>query len=115
MASEFMTWILSGVLAIIGVLVGTLWSIVRGENASQDAAIKVKANQTSLDDSEKRWEKEFERLRHDNERVIEKIENRHDKEMAMMESRLCTKIESMEGNVLRQIELIMELLKKRDS
>ena len=112
MQIEVMLWILSGSVGVISILVATLWQMTRAEQKAQDEAIKAKADKTIVEDSGKRFEKEIERIRHDNEKVVEKIEARHEKDLEAMENRLCTKIESMESNVLRQIELIMELLKK---
>lgn len=109
---EIAIWVLGGAISVIGMLVATLWQMTRAEQKAQDDAIKSKADQVRLEESDKRFDKELERIRHDNERVVEKIEARHEKDLDAMENRLCTKIEAMETNVLRQIELIMELLKK---
>lgn len=109
---EVAIWVLGGAISVIAMLVATLWQMTRAEQKAQDEAIKSKADQNRVEESDKRFEREIERIRHDSEKVIEKIEARHDKDLELMESRLCTKIEAMEVNVLRQIELIMELLKK---
>lgn len=96
-----MIWILGGAMGIIGILVGVLWNMTRAEQKAQDEAIAKKADLHKVEEGEKRWEKEVDRLRFEHERVIDKVENRFEKELSAMESRLGEKI-----------DLILEILKK---
>lgn len=105
-------WIMGGAISVIGLLVATLWQMTRAEQKAQDDAIKAKADKLAMESSDKRLEKELDRLRIEHEKVIDRVEGRFEKELENMENRLCMKIEAMEVNVLRQIELMMELLKK---
>lgn len=105
-------WVLGGAIGVIGILVGVLWNMTRAEQKAQDEAIAKKADLYKVEEGEKRWEKEVDRLRLEHEKVIDRVEGRFEKELENMESRLCTKIETMEENLVRQIGLVMELLKK---
>lgn len=109
-------WILGGLFGVVSILLGTLWNMTRKEKEAQDAAIEhvkqIKADKTAVDDHEKRLEKELDRIRFEHEKVINRVEGRFEKELSSVETRLGTKIESMETNVLRQFELLMEILKK---
>jgi len=105
-------WVLGGLVGVIGILIGVLWQMTRAEQKAQDEAIARKADNTKVEENEKRWEKEIDRIRFEHEKVIDRVENRFEKELENMENRLCTKIETMEATILRQIELVMEILKK---
>jgi len=112
MSMEVAIWALGGAIGVIGTLVATLWAMVRAEQKAQDEAIARKADIAKVDESEKRWEKEVDRLRFEHDKVISRIEDRFEKELENVESRLSTKMEAMESTILRQIELVMEILKK---
>ena len=116
MPIEVILWILGAFVTMLSALVATIWSMVRSDKKAQDEAIEhvrqVKADKVSVDDNEKRLEKELDRIRFEHEKVINRVEGRFEKELSSVETRLGTKIESMETNVLRQFELLMEILKK---
>lgn len=109
-------WVLSGAVTALAGLAAVVWSLVRADQKRQDEAIeevrKHKADKDAVDDATKRTEKEIDRVKFEHERVIDRIELRFEREMISVESRLGSKIEQMEANVIRQIELMMEILKK---
>lgn len=112
MQIEVVVWVLGGVMSVVSMLVATLWQMTRAEQKAQDEAIAKKADLHKVEEGERRWEKEVDRLRFEHEKVISRVEGRFEKELESMEGRLCTKIESMEENLIRQIGLVMEILKK---
>ena len=116
MAQEVWLWILSSALGVLGAMIAVIWSLLRAEQKAQDDAIeevrKHKADKEAVEDNSKRVEKEIDRIKFEHERVIDRVELRFEREMVNMESRLCTKMAEMEANVIRQIELMMEILKK---
>jgi biopolymer transport protein ExbB/TolQ len=116
MSQEVWLWILSGILGVLASMIAVIWSLLRAEQKAQDDAIeevrKHKADKDAVEDAGKRVEKEIDRIKFEHERVIDRVELRFEREMVNMESRLCTKIAEMEANVIRQIELMMEILKK---
>lgn len=97
-------WVLGGTIGVIGILVGVLWNMTRAEQKAQDEAIAKKADLHKVEEGEKRWEKEVDRLRFEHDKVISRVEGRFEKELAAMESRLSEKI-----------DLILEILKKGQS
>lgn len=109
-------WVLSGATVALSGLAGVVWSLVRADQKRQDEAIeevrKHKADKDSVEDASKRTEKEIDRIKFEHERVIDRVELRFEREMVNMESRLGTKIEALEATLLRQMELMMELIKK---
>lgn len=111
MSIEVMIWVLGGATSVIGILVATLWQMTRAEQKAQDEAIARKADSAKVEENEKRWEKELDRMRFEHDKVIDRVEGRFEKELENVESRLCTKMETMEATIIRQIELVMEILK----
>jgi FtsZ-interacting cell division protein ZipA len=98
---QVIIWIMGGAIGTIGLLVGVLWNMTRAEQKAQDEAIAKKADLSKVEDGERRWEKEVDRLRAEHDKVIEKVEGRFEKELAAMETRLGEKI-----------DLILEILRK---
>jgi len=101
MSMEIAIWVLGGAVSIIGMLVATLWQMTRAEQKAQDEAIRDKADKTTVSDSQLRHDKEFDRIREEQTRLMDKADERHQRELSAMESRLSSKI-----------DLILELLKK---
>ena len=116
MPIEVILWILGAFVTMLSALVATIWSMVRSDKKAQDEAIEhvrqSKADKAVVEDTDKRFEKEIDRLRFEHEKVIDRVEGRFEKELENMESRLCVKFENMEANLLRQFELLMEVVKK---
>ena len=104
MQIEIVVWIIGGILSVVSLLVATLWNMTRAEQKAQDEAIAKKADLNKVEEGEKRWEKEVDRLRFEHDKVISRVEGRFEKELAAMESRLSEKI-----------DLILEILKKGQS
>lgn len=111
MDQTFWLWILGGAFTVLGAMLAIVWSLLRAEQKAQDDAIAKKADQERVDDNERRWEKELDRMRFEHDKVIDRVEGRFEKELENVESRLCTKMETMEATIIRQIELVMEILK----
>ena len=113
---EVAIWALGGAISVISMLVATLWAMVRNEQKAQDEAIAKKADIQKVEDSEKRWEKEVDRIRFEHDRVTNRIEGRFEKELESVKDQLGERITTMEDNLLRsmtaQFNLVMEMLKK---
>ncbi len=120
MSIEVVIWVLGGVIGVIGMLVATLWQMTRAEQKAQDAAIEQvrqhKADKVYVEDGEKRWSKEIDRIRFEHDKVIDRIEGRFEKELESVKDQLGERITTMEDNLLRsmtaQFNLVMEMLKK---
>ena len=119
MSQEVWLWILSGILGVLASMIAVIWSLLRAEQKAQDDAIeevrKHKADKDAVEDAGKRVEKEIDRIKFEHERVIDRVELRFEREMVNMESRLCTKMEATETAILRQLDLLMEIVKKNQN
>ena len=104
-------WILSALFTVLGTVIAVVWSLLREESKSHSEAISKKADQKNLTDAEQRWTSEVDRLREENNRLIDKVDERYQRELEQMEVRLSTKIETMEVSVMRQMNLILEILR----
>ena len=107
---EILVYILGGLITLLGVVSTTVWNMIRAETKEQAELIKKKADSDRLKDSETRFSRELEVLKSDNEKLIAKIEQRHEKDLDSMEKRLSNKMETLEANLMRQMQLITELL-----
>lgn len=112
MSIEIAIWVLGGTIGVIGMLVATLWQMTRAEQKAQDEAIARKADSQKVEEGEKRFEKEVDRLRFEHEKVINRVEGRFEKELENVESRIISRFDSMEANFVRQFEILMEIVKK---
>jgi FtsZ-interacting cell division protein ZipA len=112
MSIEIVIWILGGAISIVGMLVATLWTMTRKEAEAQDAAIKSKADQVRVNEAELRWEKEAQRIRDEHDKVTLRLEANHERDLASMETRLSHQMAQMGDSLMRQMQIIMELIKK---
>ena len=101
MSIEIAIWVLGGAISVIGMLVATLWQMTRAEQKAQDEAIRDKADKSMVVDTQSRHDKEFDKIREEQTRLMDKADERHQRELSAMENRLSSKI-----------DLILELLKK---
>jgi FtsZ-interacting cell division protein ZipA len=113
MSIEAVIWALGGAMSVIGLLLATLWQMTRAEQKAQDEAIKSKADTARVSESESRWEKEAQRIREEHDKVTQRLEQNHERDLANMESRLSQKMDTLGENLMRQMQLIMELIKDK--
>lgn len=111
MPTEVWMWILTGFLGLLGTVFRVAYKLLREESKAQSDAIKLKADAERLKESEYRWNKEMTSLRVDNERLISKLEDRHQHERDAMEARLSSRMDKLESNVTQQMTIIIEMLK----
>lgn len=108
---ETLVWFLTGAVTLISVLGGAIWKLIRDEAKEQAEQIKRKADTERLHDAELRWSNELNSVREGNEKLINKIEARHDRELDQMASRLSEQIKNSESNILSQMRLMLSVLK----
>ncbi len=108
---ETLVWILTGIMPLIIILSGTIWKLIRDEAKEQAKQIEKKADSERLHDAETRWTSELASVRDNNEKLVNKLEQRHDKEMDALASRLSDQIRNSETNILTQIRLMIDVLK----
>ena len=110
---EVLVSILGGLITLLGIVSTTVWNMIRAETKEQAEQIKKKVDHDRLRESEIRFSRELEVLKADNDKLISKIEGRHERDMDTMEKRLTDKMETLEANLMRQMQLIMELITKQ--
>lgn len=111
---EFWIWVLTGAVALIGILSGTLWAMLRAEAKDHAELIKQKADADRLIEVEGRWKEELKDIKENNEKLIDKLQSRHDKELDALATRLGEQIKSTENNILTQMRLMFDMWKKVD-
>jgi hypothetical protein len=109
---ETLVWVLTGAVTIIASLSGIIWSMVRNEAKEQAEQIRGKADNDRLQEAEARWAQELNAVKEDGEKMINKLESRHDREMQQMAERLGEQIRTTETNILTQIRIMFEALRK---
>lgn len=108
---ETLVWVLTGALTVITTFGGVIWKLLRDEAKEQASQIKDKADNERLHEAEARWSTELNAVKENSEKLVNKLEIRHDKEMDQLATRLGDQIRSTETNILTQIRLMIEVLK----
>lgn len=109
---EVLVAILGAAMTIITVLGGVVWSMLRAEAKEHTEQIKGKADNERLHEIEARWQSELVAVKTDSERLITKLEDRHNREIDQLATRLGDQIRNSETSILAQIRLMVEALKK---
>ena len=109
-------WALGGVIGVIGILVGVLWNMTRAEQKAQDENIeflkKEKADRSFVLDTHSRHDKEFDRIRDEYVRLQDKSDEKHQRELAAMESRLSSQMGDLQRTVLSSNNNTNDLIKE---
>lgn len=111
---EVLVYILTGTVTLISLLGGALWKMLRSESKMQTEAINQKADTDRVHEMEQRWQTELSGVRSDNERLIDKLSQRHDREIDQLSTRLGEQIRTTETNILTQIRLMVQVLQSKD-
>jgi hypothetical protein len=107
-----MLWIAGGLFTSIVTLIGVVWKLLRDEAKDQAIQLKEKADANRVHELEGRWQLELNAVREVNEKMVNKLEQRHDREMQQMAERLGEQIRATEANILAQIRIMFETLRK---
>lgn len=110
---ETLVWVLGGALAVVSTLSGVIWTMLRNESAQQAGQLSLKADTTRLHEVEQRFAQELTEVKENSEKLVNKLEQRHDREMQQMAERLGDQIRVTEANILAQIRIMFESLKKQ--
>lgn len=109
---ETLVWILSIAMSLITILGGVVWQMLRAEAKDHSEQISKKADTERLHEIENRWASELVTVREGNEKLINKLEQRHDREIDQLGQRLGEAIRSSETNILTQIRLMIQVINK---
>ncbi len=113
MGIDVLLWGLGGLATLIAILSGALWKITREEKKEHGELIRQKADNDQVTNLEARLTSELASVRDGNEKLINKLEARHDKEIEQLASRLGESIRNSETNILTQIRLMIDVLKAK--
>lgn len=113
--SETIEWVLTGVVTLIGTLSGIIWKLVRDEAKEHSAQLKEKADNERVVELEHRFTQELNEVKEHSEKLVNKLEARHDKEIEQMAQRLTDQIRSTETNILTQLKLMIEMVRKQET
>lgn len=105
-------WILGGAVTLIYALGGAVFKMLRDESKQQAELIRQKADSDRLDEAEARWQNELQQVRDGNEKLIDKLENRYDRELVALAERLSDQIKTSENNILNQLALLLRMVDK---
>ena len=86
--------------------------MVRAESKEQADQIKKKADSDRLHEVEARWQQDLVNVKESNEKLIGKLEQRHDRELDALANRLQDQIKNTENNILTQMRLMIEVFKQ---
>lgn len=103
--------LLGGAIAVIGTLIGIIWNMVRNESAKQAERLEKKADVDQLREVSASLRLEITDVRDNSEKLINKLEQRHDKELEQLAHRVGEQMRAVEQNILTQIRLMVEVLK----
>lgn len=109
---ETLVSILGIAMTVISVLGGIVWSMLRKEAESHAEQISKKVDIDHLKESEDRWKSELVQVKENNERLIDKLERRHDREISELGHRLSEAIRTSETNILSQLQMMLRMLDK---
>lgn len=107
---ETLVGILTIAMTIISVLGGVVWNMLRQEAKEHAEQISKKVDTDRLHEAEQRWQSELITVREGNEKLVNKLEARHDKEMDALATRLGEQIRNTETNILTQIRLMIQVI-----
>lgn len=109
--TETLVWILTGAFFLISVLGGTVWVLIREETREHAALLKQKADSEDLTKIEDRWRSELASVKEGNEKLIDKLEAKHTREIDALATRFGEALRTTETNILNQIKLMVEVLR----
>ncbi len=110
MSIENLIWVLTGAVTLIAFLGGAIWKILRDESKDHAKKIDEKADIDRLHESETRWLYELNAVKEGNEKLITKLEARHDRDLDQMATRLSEQIRNTEQNILSQLRLMLGVI-----
>jgi len=115
LGTDTLVWVLTGVVTLVGSLSGIIWKLVRDEAKGQAEILKEKADNDRVTELEHRFQAEISEAKADTEKLVNKLEAKHDKEIDQLSARLTDQIRSTETNILTQLRLMIEMVRKQET
>ena len=112
---EIVSWVLSGALFLLTVLGGICWTFVREEAKDHASKLEQKVDNQRFQELEMRMSKELESVKENSERLIDKLQSRHEREMEAMQNnfreqmaQIREQVRATEHNILNQMNLLFK-------
>lgn len=102
-------WLLTGAVTLISILGGTIFVMIREEAKMQAELIRQKADSDRLEAAETRWKDELNSVKDNNEKLIDKLQQRHDRELDALATRVVDMVRNTETNILSRLDLLMDM------
>jgi DNA anti-recombination protein RmuC len=106
-----LVYALTVAVGVITALGGVIWAMLRNETAKQAEQLEKKVDTDRLREVAASLTIEINDVRDNSEKLVNKLEQRHDKELEQMAHRVGEQIRATEQNILTQIRLMIEVLK----
>lgn len=121
MSNEVLTYILSGAVFLLSVLFGVVWTLLRDESKEHATKLEQKATEARVNDLEVKFDKDLSAMRESNERLVDKLQARHEKDMDSLSAGFNIQItgvkelvQNMERNILQQLAIMYGSRKSND-
>lgn len=112
MDAQIISWAINFVATIVCGLVVYVYKNDKADSKEQSRRIDNKADLETLKDVEKQLKEELRLQRSENERLMEKLESRYEKEISTLEKRLSDQIKELKDAITHQTQILMDALKK---
>jgi hypothetical protein len=113
MTLELSMYLLGGAMFVLSCLFTVVWKLLREEAKEHGRQLELKASTDRLSELDNRFDKELQSMRENNEKLIDKIQLRHDRDIEAVSAGFREQISGikeamagMERNIIRQIEFM---------
>jgi hypothetical protein len=100
-------------MALISTLGGALYTMLRAEASNHAEQIKDKASEGDLLRLESRWQSELHSVRDGSEKLVAKLEARHERDLEQLYNRITDQMRNMEINILSQLRLTLDVIENK--
>ena len=108
-------WVLGGLLTTLAAFSAVIWSMIRKEASDHSAKLEQKVDHSRFQDLEARFLRDVESVRDNNEKVIDRLELKHNRDMESMQSNFREQMQQIrealrttETNILNQMNLLFK-------
>ena len=115
MPSEINSWIISSAGFLLSVLFGVIWNFTRLEIRELKQQNEQKVDNNRFLSLESKFNKDLEDMKDNSERLIDKLQSRHDKDLDAMQSnfreqmtQIREQVRASETNILNQMNLLFK-------
>lgn len=112
MPIEVWMWVLTGACTLIFVFGSTIFVMLREEAKNHASLIQQKANADDIAKIEDRWKSELTSVKEGNEKLIDKLEAKHTREIDSLSTRFGEMLRNTENNIMSRFDMMMDMWKQ---